>query len=172
MQPWAPRLHAADGGELISFSLQAESEGTLRYLLICARLLMACRNSSLVVIDELDSSLHPQLARRVVRLLQSPEFNRSGAQLVFSTHDVTLMDPQLLRRDQIMLTEKNARGAAELYSLWDFERMPRNDAAWAKNYLAGRFGGVPIFGASMADIQQSDEPTTVEQSHFDTTEVE
>ena len=72
------------------------------------------------------------------------------------------MDWTLLRRDQVFLTQKNADGASELYSLWDFEQMPRNNAAWARNYLGGRFGGVPVFGPLLADVPRADDPTRVQ----------
>lgn len=75
------------------------------------------------------------------------------------------MDPTLLRRDQVLLTQKNTDGASELYSLWDFEQMPRNNAAWARNYLGGRFGGVPVFGPLLADVPQADEPTRVQAAY-------
>lgn len=143
----------------VRFDLADESAGTQRYLLYAGRLLKHYQEGTLVVVDELDSSLHSQLSRRIVQMAHSPEFGRAGGQLIFSTHDVELMDPTLLRRDQVFLTQKDADGACELYSLWDFEKMPRNNAAWGKNYLAGRFGGVPVFGPSLADIPQDDEPT-------------
>lgn len=156
----------------VRFSLHDESTGTIRYLCVVARLLRHCAAADLLVVDELHTSLHPQLARRVVQMAHSPEFGSAGAQLLFTTHDVTLLDPSLLRRDQIFLTQKDRDGAVELYSLWDFEDMPRNTAAWARNYLAGRFGGVPIFGPSLADIPQADEPTPVHCQTPATAEVE
>jgi len=151
--------HVGADGSAVPFDIAKESAGTLCYLSLAGQLLRHFKDSDLVVVDELDASLHPQLARRIVQLVHSPDFNSSGAQLLFSTHDVTLMDPNLMRRDQVFLTQKHADGASESYSLWDFEEMPRNNAAWAKNYLAGRFGGVPIFGPLLADIPQANEPT-------------
>lgn len=156
----------------VRFSLHDESAGTLRYLNLVARLLRHCASPDLLVVDELHTSLHPQLARRVVQMAHSPEFGNAGAQLLFTTHDATLLDPGLLRRDQIFLTQKGPDGAVELYSLWDFEDMPRNTAAWGRNYLAGRFGGVPIFGPSLADIPQADKPTPVQCQTPATTEAE
>jgi AAA15 family ATPase/GTPase len=95
-------------------------------------------------------------------MAHSEEFSNAGAQLLFTTHDSTFLDRTLLRRDQIVLTEKDADGAAQVFSLWDFEKMPRNAAAWERNYLAGRFGAVPVFGPSLADIPQADRPTPVQ----------
>ncbi len=164
--------HEGSEGDRVRFDLTDESAGTLRYLLIVGRLLGHCQRGDLIVIDELDSSLHPQLARRIVQFAHSPEFSPSGTQLLFSAQDVTLMDPTLLRRDQVFLTQKNSDGASELYSLWDFEQMPRNNAAWARNYLAGRFGGVPVFGPLLADVPQPDEPTRVQVSDPHSAEIE
>ncbi|MFP4173333.1 MAG: AAA family ATPase [Candidatus Hydrogenedentota bacterium] len=158
--------HGMADGERVLFNSDEESAGTLRYLVLAGQILRFCQTPGLMVVDELDASLHPQLAWRVIQMLHSPEFNRAGAQLLFSTHDVTLMDASLLRRDQIFLTQKYPNGESELVSLWDFEEMPRNNAPWAKNYLAGRFGGTPILGPKLADIPQVKEPTTpAESSH-------
>lgn len=148
----------------VQFGLKDESTGTLRYWALAGWLLYYCSGSNLLAVDELDASLHPQLARRVVQSAHSHEFSRAGTQLVFSTHDISLMDPSLLRRDQIVLTQKDATGASELYSLWDFENTPRQNSAWQRNYLAGRFGGVPVFGPSLADIPQSKEPTRIQHT--------
>ena len=157
--------HAMADGQPVLFNLyDEESAGTLRYLVLAGRILSFCKTPGLMVVDELDASLHPQLAWRVIQMLHSPEFNPAGAQLLFSTHDVTLMDAGLLRRDQIFLTQKYPDGQSELVSLWDFEEMPRNNAPWAKNYLAGRFGGIPTLGPKLADIPQVNEPTVPKPS--------
>lgn len=156
--------HGTPGEGPVRFSLSDESSGTLRYLHLAGLLLQHCASADLFAVDELHTSLHPQLARRVVQMAHGPEFGSAGGQLLFTTHDTTLLDPSILRRDQIVLSQKGSDGAAELYSLWDFEKMPRNSAAWGRNYLAGRFGGVPVFGPSLADIAQADEPTPIERS--------
>ncbi len=164
--------HGMSEGGLVRFSLGNESAGTRRYLRFAGLLLQHCATANLLAVDELNTSLHPQLARRVIQMAQSPAFGKAGAQLLFTTHDTTLLDSSLLRRDQIFLTQKGSDGAAELFSLWDFEEPPRNKAAWSRNYLAGRFGGVPVFGPSLADIPQADEPTPIESTASETVEVE
>ncbi len=153
--------HRTAEHETVRFTMRDESAGTRRYLRLVGMLLKHLRTEDLGAIDELQTSLHPQLAYRIIQMVHSPEFGRAGAQLIFTTHDTTLLDPSLLRRDQIILTQKGPDGAAELYSLWDFDDMPRNTAAWARNYLAGRFGGVPVFGPMLSEIPQADEPTPV-----------
>lgn len=148
--------HSLNGGEAqISFSLEEdESNGTQRFFALAGPILSALSDGDLLVIDEIDCSMHPLLTRKVVELFQSPEENTKGAQLVFATHDSSLMDPTLLRRDQIWLTEKRANGATELFSLYDFgfDSRPRKDTAFEKNYLAGRYGAVPDFGPFFEDL--------------------
>ena len=148
--------HSLNGGEAkISFSIEEdESNGTQRFFALAGPLLSALSDGSLLVIDELDCSMHPLLTRKVIELFQSPEENTNGAQLVFTTHDSSVMDQTLLRRDQIWLTEKRANGATELFSLYDFgtDSRPRKDTAFEKNYLAGRYGAIPSFGPFFEDL--------------------
>ena len=144
-----------DGEAQIPFSLEEdESNGTQRFFALAEPILSALSDGKLLVIDELDCSMHPLLTRKVIELFQSPEANTNGAQLVFATHDSSVMDPTLLRRDQIWLTEKRSNGATELFSLYDFgaDSRPRKDTAFEKNYLAGRYGAVPNFGPFFEDL--------------------
>jgi len=92
-------------------------------------------------VDKLDASMHPLLARKRVSLFHDPEINTKGAQLVLTTHDTTLLNTSLFRRDQIMFTEKDERGETRLYSLLEFS--PRKSEALQKGYLAGRYGVLP-----------------------------
>lgn len=96
----------------------------------------------MLVIDELGSNIHPHITREIVRLFQSPTTNPEHAQLIFTSHDNTLQQRNLLRRDQIWFTQKKADGSTDLYPLSDFR--PRNDLAIDKSYLDGRFGAVPV----------------------------
>jgi AAA15 family ATPase/GTPase len=126
------------------FELHDESEGTQRLYGLIAPVLDCLRDGRVLVVDELDSSLHTLLVRRLVTLFQTPELNPKGAQLIFSTHDTSLLDHTLFRRDQIWFTEKDADQATRLYPLTDFS--PRKQEAWERGYLAGRYGAVPFFG--------------------------
>lgn len=92
--------------------------------------------------DELDRSLHALLARHLVSVFQNPEMNVNGAQLIFTTHDTSLLDGDLLRRDQVWFAEKDENHASKLYPLTDFS--PRKGEALERGYLSGRYGGVPI----------------------------
>ncbi len=143
-----------DSDKSVAFDLETdESNGTQRLFALAGPILNVLDRGGLLVLDELDCSMHPALVRKLIELFQSPEANPSGAQMVFATHDSTLMDSALFRRDQIWLTEKNASGATELFSLCDIEGRPRKGEALAKNYLAGRYGGVPSFGPTFEDYE-------------------
>jgi hypothetical protein len=93
------------------------------------------------MIDELETSLHPSLAREIVRLFNSPDLNPKGAQIIFTTHSTNLLDLELLRRDQIWFTEKSRNGATKLFSLTDYQ--PRTNQNIEAGYLGGRFGAIP-----------------------------
>lgn len=125
------------------FELHDESEGTQRLYGLIAPVLNCLRGGHVLVVDELDSSLHTLLVRRLITLFQTPELNPNGAQLIFSTHDTSLLDHTLFRRDQIWFTEKDADQATRLYPLTDFS--PRKQEAWERGYLTGRYGAVPFF---------------------------
>lgn len=148
--------HSLIGGEdKIFFSLEEdESNGTQRFFALAGPVLSALSGGNLFAIDELDCSMHPLLTRKVIELFQSPEENMKGAQLVFTTHDSSIMDQTLLRRDQVWLTEKRESGVTELFSLYDFnlDSRPRKNTAFEKNYLAGRYGAVPSFGPFFEDL--------------------
>jgi AAA15 family ATPase/GTPase len=147
-------IHRSRSGDPVPFNfLEAESNGTQRFFALVGPWLDALDQGSLLVIDELDCSMHPELTWKLVELFQTCQANPHGAQLVFSTHDTTLMDLELFRRDQIWIVDKNPAGASHLSSLYDFEEKPRNNAAVQQRYLAGRFGGVPVFGPSFEDLE-------------------
>ena len=100
----------------------------------------------MLVVDELDSSLHPHLVQELVQLFHDPQHNPHGAQLIFTTHDTFLLDVAgLFRRDQIWFTEKQADQSSRLYSLWD-QFSPRKNESLGRAYLQGRYGAVPILG--------------------------
>ena len=119
-----------------------ESAGT-NVLFGLGGLILTCLDKGeIIFFDELDNSLHPKLTKFLIRLFQNPVTNKSNAQLVFASHEVTLLDKEIFRRDQIWFTEKNKYGATELYSAKDVEGV-REDTAFDKWYLSGKFGGEP-----------------------------
>ena len=97
-----------------------------------------------LVVDELDARFHPIITQAIVQMFHSKHLNSKNAQLVFVTHDTNLLDNNFFRRDQIWFMEKNNYGATDLYSLVDFR--VRNDASFEKDYIAGKYGGVPFLG--------------------------
>lgn len=132
------------GGE-VRLPLEEESDGTQRFFQLLGPWLGTVIGGYTVFVDELEASLHPLLTRELVKFIQNPKNNKTGAQLIFATHDTTLLDPELFRRDQIWFTEKNKDGATNLYSMSDYkERRPRKGEAMQKGYLSGRYGAIPI----------------------------
>jgi hypothetical protein len=125
------------------FELHEESDGTQRLYGLAAPVLEVLKGGHILIVDELDSSLHALLVRRLISMFHDPGINQDGAQLLFSTHDTSLLDHTLFRRDQIWFTEKDADQATHLYPLTDFS--PRKQEAWERGYLMGRYGAVPFF---------------------------
>lgn len=134
--------HATEKGSAI-FDLLDESKGTQGLLYLAGPILKILREGLTLIVDELDSSLHPLLVRRLVELFHSPTMNSKGAQLIFTTHDATLLDSSFLRRDQVWFVEKDREQASVLYPLSDFS--PRKNEAFEKGYLIGRYGAIPFF---------------------------
>jgi AAA15 family ATPase/GTPase len=139
--------HVTDKGKAI-FELADESGGTRSLLFLSGPVLDILANGRILVIDELDTSLHTLLVRELVRLFHTPEVNANGAQLIFSTHDTSLLDdPDLFRRDQIWFVEKDRDQASQLVALVEFS--PRKNEALERGYLMGRYGGIPFIGNTL-----------------------
>lgn len=134
--------HITERGRAV-FDLMDESSGTRALLFLSGPVLDILKNGLTMVIDELDTSLHPLLVRELVRLFHRPEVNTGGAQLIFTTHDTSLLDaPNLFRRDQVWFVEKDLDQASTLVALSEFS--PRKNEALERGYLLGRYGGVPF----------------------------
>ena len=121
-----------------------ELEGTKKLFAMAGPLVRALKEGRVLVVDELDARLHPLLTREIISLFNSKQTNPNHAQLVFTTQDTNLLDNRLLRRDQIWFTEKDRQGATQLYSLVEFR--VRNDEAFERNYIQGRYGAIPFLG--------------------------
>ena len=123
--------------------LSQESQGTKRFFSRIGSWLSTLENGGTLIVDEIESSMHPLLTRHLIEAMQDGNINRNKAQLIFTTHDIGLLDQRLLLRDQIWSTEKNNDTAeTELYALTDFS--PRKDENIQKGYLQGRYGAVPF----------------------------
>lgn len=125
-------------GDMVEFDDDEESDGTRALFAFAGPWLDVIDKSRVLVVDELDSSLHPLVVRHLVSMLQN---GGTQAQLLFTTHDTTLLSQKLLRRDQVWFVEKNEQREARLYPLSDFS--PRENEAIERGYLNGRYGGIP-----------------------------
>jgi len=132
----------ADGVTHVDFDLKDnESDGTQRLFSLAGPFIHSLLNGNVLFCDELDSSLHPTLTRSLIDMVH----RHSGSfQLIFTTHDSSLLDAELFRRDQIWFTEKNRSMSTDLYSLWDIK--PRAGENFRKGYLNGRYGAIPFLG--------------------------
>ena len=134
-------IHSISGDHIRALGYDSESKGTRTLVSLLIPALEALARGSLLVVDELDTSLHPDLTRAFVSLFKKEDSNPNGAQLVFSTHDVTLLGSGLIRQDEIWMTDKNREGVSRFTPLTDFKLRSRDDIERA--YRHGRFGGVP-----------------------------
>ena len=128
--------------------LEDESQGTLTLFRITHLVLDVLENGGMLLIDELERSLHPVLALEVLRQFNDPRTNPHNAQILFTTHDTHLLGTMLgeppLRRDQVWLTEKDPDGATCLYPLTDYKPQPAENVE--RGYLQGRYGAIPFLG--------------------------
>ena len=138
-------LHYGSIGN-VTLNVAEESSGTLRLLELAARAISILERGGLFLIDEIDSSLHPLLTARLVRLFRLAPVNGPRAQLIFTTHDSTLLGSldgeDILRRDEVWFTEKHADGSSELFPLVEFKprRIGENRQ---RRYLNGSYGAIP-----------------------------
>jgi hypothetical protein len=139
------RLTHRLGDRDVLFEEDNESNGTKAYLRILGPVFRALTTGAILCVDELDSSLHPLLAGRIIGIFTDAAVNATGAQLLFNTHDATLLSRAPLRRDEIWFTEKNGEGASDLYPLTDYK--PRQNENLENGYLQGRYGGIPFLDA-------------------------
>lgn len=150
VRPWVG--HRGRNG-VVQVDLHDESAGTRALLEQAPRFLSVLREGGTFVVDEIDASLHSLLTARLIGLFQNPETNPLGAQLIFTTHDPSLLGRRdgedILKRDQIWFTEKNEFGETSLYSLADFK--PRKDENRERRYLGGSYGGVPFIDESFTE---------------------
>jgi AAA15 family ATPase/GTPase len=133
------------------FDLSRESTGTMKLVGLATFVVEALRNGSVIIVDELDKNLHPLLTRMIIRLFQSTEFNSNNAQLIFSTHDISLIDKDLFRLDQIFIADKDMEGISSISRLSDFKGITKVKAL-QKWYTLGMFKGIPAINDYEIDI--------------------
>lgn len=135
--------HKVEEGKFFQLELKDESDGTRRLLELIPAIHSLRKDSSVYFIDEVDRSMHPMLVRRLVEFFLASCATASG-QMIVTTHESTLLDLDLLRRDEIWFVEKDRDMESRVYSLMDFK--VRTDLDIRKNYLNGRFGAIPFLG--------------------------
>jgi AAA15 family ATPase/GTPase len=140
-------LKRAINGNEYEMPLTNESEGTKKLIAFLPQVISAINEGRVIIIDELDSKLHPKLLKHIIMLFKNPQINKKHAQLIFTSHDLATMRNDVFRRDEIWFAEKNRQGASMLYSLYDIrnEKNKHIDATaeFSAQYLEGRYGADP-----------------------------
>ncbi|GAB3913833.1 hypothetical protein GCM10029964_124080 [Kibdelosporangium lantanae] len=140
--------HSSSTGQgAVSLPFDTESMGTRSLIALGGPVLQALRLGHTLLVDEIDTSLHPSLVAELVRLFKSPTTNPGHAQLIFTSHDTALLgnllgNEPVLDRDQTWFVEKDQAGASALYPLTDFH--PRKQENLERGYLQGRYGALPF----------------------------
>jgi len=132
-------------GNVIFELEKEESKGTRKFFAISAPILDTLENGKILIIDELDASLHPILTQHLIKLFHNENINKNNAQLIFATHNTNLLKKTIFRRDQIWLSEKNKYGSTNLYSLAQFKNVRKNED-FEKQYIYGKYGALPYLG--------------------------
>jgi len=134
-------------GKSYELDLLSESEGTIKLFGMLPVILISLLEGRLTVIDELDTKLHPKLLRYIIMLFKNPAINKNGAQLLFTSHDLSTMKSEVFRRDEIWFAAKNDSESSEIYSLYEIRKEDntriKTTAAFDKQYLEGRYGADP-----------------------------
>ena len=129
------------GNSIFDFSFNEESDGTKR-LFDLVDMLLIKDDDMLFVVDELERSLHPKLTQHFLKLFMEAH-GEDRVQLIFTTHEDTIMDQELFRRDEIWFVERDGFNSSKIYSLDRFKE--RYDKKLSKAYLEGRYGAIPVF---------------------------
>ena len=135
-------------GKLYELCFDDESDGTKKLIAALPVILLALQEGRLVIIDELDAKLHPKLLRYIISLFKNKKLNTKGAQLLFTSHDMTTMKNTVFRRDEIWFAASDVNHESEIYSLYEIRREDNkrinNTAVYDKQYLEGRYGADPF----------------------------
>lgn len=139
--------NTANKNGTVKFELDTdESEGTKKFFCLTAPFIDTLRSGNILLVDELESSLHPLLTLSLISLFNDPKVNKNGAQLIFATHDTNLLNQKLFHKSQIWFTEKDSFGATHLTSLVEFKNIRQTDNI-EKAYIQGKFGAIPYLGS-------------------------
>lgn len=175
--------HSAGAGhEPVYLPFEAESLGTQTLFALAGSVIRTIANGDTLLVDEIDASLHPRLTCEIIRIFKDPAENPRQAQLIFTSHDLTLLGGLLdefgLARDEVWFTEKNVDGATMLYPLTDFS--PRKTENLERGYLQGRYGAVPYLDRRFLEeaVKRTNERTRLTdesddfESDFDVSDVD
>ena len=140
-------VHKSSTGDLVEFDLDQESSGTRKVFSLAGPFLESLQNGHVLCIDELHNSLHPEFVKFLVGLFNDNTTNTGNAQLIFTTHETSILNQKILRRDQIWFCEKDKNQATTVYPLTDFHPRKRVENLELA-YLSGRYGALPCTPAS------------------------
>jgi len=144
------RHHLVDDGGYIDFNINDESDGTQRLFKLSQAIIPVLKEGGILIMDEIDQSLHTMLSEFIISEFNNPERNPHGAQIIATTHDISLMKPENFRRDQVWFTEKEKSGATKIYSLDEYDKdKVRGNTPYYKWYLEGRFDAIPRLNISL-----------------------
>jgi AAA15 family ATPase/GTPase len=147
--------HKTQGDKAVNLDLEDESDGTRRLLDLLPALHQMQSQGGVYFVDEIDRSMHPILVRRLLEFFLA-SCGANPGQMILTTHESSLLDLDLLRRDEVWFAEKDHEQATRLYSLADFK--VRNDLEIRKHYLQGRFGAIPFLGSLDRLMKGKEEP--------------
>lgn len=137
--------HIGVNNKKYELPISSESWGTgqfAKYLVMFVPILVG---GGIYIIDELEEKLHPMMLAKIVEMFNNPNINIGGAQLIFTTHNTSILKSNILKRDEIWFVEKNEEGCSEVYPLTEFKAI-REGFNYEKGYLEGRFGAIPYLG--------------------------
>jgi AAA15 family ATPase/GTPase len=147
LTPYQIILKRQFNGKEYEMPLSSESEGTKKLFSFLPQVVSAINDGRIIIVDELDTKLHPKLLKHIIMLFKNPQINKKNAQLIFTSHDLATMRNDVFRRDEIWFAEKNTQGISMLYSLYDIRndgnKHIKSTAEFAKQYLEGRYGADP-----------------------------
>lgn len=137
-------VHLNQQGQPIEFDMVLESEGTREFLRFLVPIINTFQKGGILIIDELHNHLHPLMTKFIINLFHNENINKNNAQLIFTTHETSILDKDIFRKDQIYFCEKQNK-ATKLYAMSDFKGL-RENIDFEKSYLLGRFGALPNLG--------------------------
>lgn len=136
-------IHKSNQGKAVPFDFEEESEGTKKFFGLTGPIIDTLQNGNALFVDELHSNFHPMMVRFLLDIFHNRETNPNNAQLIFTSHETSILSQDIFRRDQIWFCEKDKEQASIIYPLTDFS--PRKDREDIEaRYLSGRYGALPF----------------------------